>query len=83
MAGQPGRMSKLLIPCGIAILAATALAMLASVFTGTLQWVGVLEPFSPNMPPQSLVVGGLFLGTPIAALGWGLVWFGGWLRNNP
>lgn len=82
MAGQPGRMSKLLILGGIAILAASALAMLASVGIGTLQWLGAVAPFSASLPPQSLVVGGLFIGTPIAALGWGLVWFGGWLRNN-
>lgn len=82
MAGQCGCMSKLLILSGIAILAASALATLFAVGTGTLQWVGVLAPFSATLPPQSLVVGGLFLGIPVAALGWGLVWFGGWLRNN-
>lgn len=82
MARQPARMSKTFTLCGIAILAASALAAGAAIITGTLQWLGLLAPFSAVLPPQSLVVGGLFLGTPIAALGWGLVWFGGWLRNN-
>lgn len=82
MAVQPGGMSKILILSGIVILAASALATLFAVTAGTLQWVGVLAPFSAALPPQSLVVGGLFLGIPIAAFGWGLVWFGGWLRNN-
>ncbi|HTH16234.1 MAG TPA: hypothetical protein VL974_06245 [Magnetospirillum sp.] len=75
-------MSKLLIPCGIAVLAASALATLAAVFAGSMQWLGLAEPFGPALPPQSLVVGGLFLGVPVAALGWAIVWFGGWLRNH-
>ena len=82
MAMQRGRMSKPLIFSGIAILAASALATLFAVVACTLQWLGVLAPFNAALPPQSLVVGGLFLGTPVAAFGWGLVWFGGWLRNN-
>lgn len=76
-------MSKILILSGIAVLAASALATLFAVTSGTLQWLGLVAPFSAALPPQSLVVGGLFLGVPIAALGWGLVWFGGWLRNHP
>ncbi len=82
MAGQHARMSKTLIACGIAILFASVLAGLAAVVAGTLQWVGWLAPFSALLPPQSLVVGGLFLGAPVAAFGWGLVWIGGWLRDN-
>lgn len=82
MAAHGDRMSKTFTLCGIVILAVSALAAGAAVVTGTLQWLGVLAPFSAVLPPQSLVVGGLFLGTPIAALGWGLVWFGGWLRAN-
>ncbi|MGE5477629.1 MAG: hypothetical protein ACM3Q1_13300 [Bacteroidales bacterium] len=75
-------MSKILILSGIAVLAASALATVFAVFAGTLQWVGLLAPFSAALPPQSLVVGGLFLGIPVMAVGWGLVWLGGWLRNN-
>lgn len=82
MAAQRRRMSKIFTLSGIAILAASALATLFAVVTGSLQWAGALAPFSATLPPQSLVVGGLFLGTPIAAFGWGLVWFGGWLKNN-
>lgn len=82
MDGQRGRMCTKLILCGIIVFAASVLATLFAVFTGTLQWLGVVEPFSAALPPQTLVVGGLFLGTPVAALGWGLVWFGGWLKNN-
>lgn len=82
MARHCPRMSKLLIFAGIAVLAASALVTLAAVFTGTLQWLGAAEPFGPRLPPQSLVVGGLFLGTPLMASGWGLVWLGGWLRER-
>lgn len=75
-------MSKILILSGVAVLALAALATLGSVVTGAAQWVGLVEPLNLSLPPQSLVVGGLFLGIPIAALGWGLVWFGGWMKNH-
>jgi hypothetical protein len=74
-------MSRLLILSGIAFMALTGLATLAAVATGTAQWVGLVAQH-PTFPPQSLVVGGLFLGIPLVALGWGLVWFGGWMRNH-
>jgi hypothetical protein len=74
-------MSKLLILAGIAVMAVTGLATLAAVATGTVQWVGLTAPL-PHLPPQTLVVGGLFLGIPLVALGWGLIWFGGWLRHH-
>ncbi len=75
-------MSRLFVPLGVLIMAASLLAAGAAVVVGTLQWLGVMAPLSNSLPPQSLVVGGLFLGTPLAALGWGLVWFGRWLRDN-
>lgn len=77
-----GVMCKLLISSGVAVLALSALATLAAVFAGAAQWVGAVEPLDVGLPPQSLVVGGLFLGIPVAAFGWGLVWFGAWIRNN-
>jgi hypothetical protein len=76
-----GGMSKLLSLAGWAVLGLSALATLASVATGSAQWVGLAAPFS-LAPPQSLVVGGLFLGIPIAALGWGMVWFGRWMAEH-
>jgi hypothetical protein len=82
MDGHHRRMTKVLIWAGIAVLAVSALATLFAVFAGSLQWLGLAEPFAPGLPPQSLVVGGLFLGTPLMASGWGLVWIGGWLRNH-
>lgn len=82
MARQPLRMSKTFILCGFALLAVAALAAGAAVVFGSLQWLGALAPFGPSLPPQSLVVGGLFLGAPVAAFGWGLVWFGRWLQQN-
>ena len=75
-------MSKLLIVTGSAVMAVSALAALAAIITGTSQWLGLMAPFSPHLPPQSLVVGGLFLGVPIIASGWAMIWFGGWMRNH-
>lgn len=77
-----GGMSKFLISGGVAILAASAIAGLAAIFTGAAQWLGVVEPLHVALPPQTLVVGGLFLGVPLAALGWGLVWFGRWMASH-
>lgn len=82
MAVQPGRMNKLAILAGMAILSLSALAGGGAIVVGTLQWLGAVAPFSPHWQPQSLVVGGLFLGTPVAAVGWGLVWLGRWLAEN-
>lgn len=75
-------MSKLLIVAGITLLAASGLSALAAIIVGTTQWLGFVDPFSPRLPPQSLVVGGLFLGVPVMAVGWALVWFGGWMRAH-
>lgn len=75
-------MSKIFITMGIALLASAALATLAAVIVGALQWVGAVAPLDSALPPQSLVVGGLFLGIPMVALGWGVVWFGRWLMGN-
>jgi hypothetical protein len=74
-------MSKIIILAGIVFMALTGLATLGAVATGTAQWVGLAAPH-PMFPPQSLVVGGLFLGIPLVAAGWGLIWLGGWLRNH-
>lgn len=82
MAGQRGRMIKLIAPLGLLLLAASLLAAGAAVVIGSLQWLGVMAPATDVLPPQSLVVGGLFLGAPLAALGWGMVWFGRWLREH-
>ena len=82
MGGQRGSMRKLLAPLGLLLMAASFLAAGAAVIAGSLQWLGVMAHASDTLPPQSLVVGGLFLGTPLAALGWGLMWFGRWLRDN-
>lgn len=75
-------MSRLLVPLGVLIMAASLFAAGIAVVAGTLQWLGAMAPASDSLPPQSLVVGGMFLGAPMAALGWGLVWFGRWLRDN-
>ena len=75
-------MSKLLIIAGIVVMAVAGAAALAAIASGTAQWLGLFAPFSAAMPPQSLVVGGLFLGVPIIAVGWALVWFGGWLKRR-
>jgi len=75
-------MSKILIIAGIATMVLSGLAALAAVAVGTLQWLGLLAPLSPLLPPQSLVVGGLFLGVPVIASGWAMIWFGGWMRNH-
>jgi hypothetical protein len=78
--GHAGGMSKILTLSGTAILSLSAAATLAAVSTGTAQWVGLVAPFA--VPPQSLVVGGLFLGIPITALGWGMIWFGRWMAEH-
>ena len=75
-------MSKLLIIAGITLLATSGLSALIAILVGTAQWLGVVDPFSPRLPPQSLVVGGLFLGVPVMAVGWALIWFGGWRRGH-
>lgn len=77
-----GGMSKFLIIAGIAVMTLSGLAALSAIIAGTAQWLGLAAPFSPLLPPQSLVVGGLFLGVPIIAVGWALIWFGGWMRNH-
>lgn len=75
-------MSKILIIAGCAVMAVSGLAALAAIIAGTSQWLGLMAPFSAQLPPQSLVVGGLFLGVPIIASGWAMIWFGGWMRNH-
>ncbi|MGE4278315.1 MAG: hypothetical protein AB7G62_01930 [Magnetospirillum sp.] len=75
-------MSKVLIIVGIAVMAVSGLAAIAAIIVGSSQWLGLAAPFSPHMPPQSLVVGGLFLGVPIIACGWAMVWFGGWMKHH-
>ncbi len=75
-------MTKLLIAAGIAVLALSATATVAAAVTGAVQWMGLAEPFSAALPPQSLVVGGLFLGIPVTALGWGMIWFGRWMGQH-
>ncbi|MFA6022228.1 MAG: hypothetical protein WC722_18380 [Rhodospirillales bacterium] len=75
-------MSKLLIIAGIIILGSSGLSALIAIAVGTAQWLSLLEPLSQRIPPQSLVVGGLFLGVPVMAIGWALIWFGGWARNH-
>ena len=77
-----GGMSKILIASGIAVMTLSGLAALSAIIAGTAQWLGLAAPFSPLLPPQSLVVGGLFLGVPVIAVGWALIWFGGWMRNH-
>lgn len=75
-------MSKLLILAGFAVMAIAGCAALAAILGGTLQWIGLMAPVSPLLPPQSQVVGGLFLGVPVVAAGWALVWFGGWMKDH-
>lgn len=75
-------MSKILILCGAAIMALSGLAAIAAIVVGASQWLGLAAPLSPLLPPQSLVVGGLFLGVPVIACGWAMIWFGGWLRHH-
>jgi hypothetical protein len=75
-------MTKLLVAAGTAVLVVSAISTLAAAVTGAVQWAGLAAPFSPALPPQSLVVGGLFLGIPVAALGWGMIWFGRWLDQH-
>jgi len=75
-----GGMSKILTLAGTAVLSLSAAATLAAVFTGSAQWAGLAAPFA--VPPQSLVVGGLFLGIPMTALGWGMIWFGRWMADH-
>lgn len=75
-------MSKIWIIAGIAVMALSGTAALSAVVVGTLQWLGLMAPLSPLLPPQSLVVGGLFLGVPVIASGWAMVWFGGWMKNH-
>lgn len=75
-------MSKIFIIIGIAVMAVSGLAAVAAVAIGTVQWLGWMAPLSPLLPPQSLVVGGLFLGVPVIASGWAMVWFGGWMRHH-
>lgn len=82
MGWHHGGMSKILIASGIAVMTLSGLAALSAIIAGTAQWLGLAAPFSPLLPPQSLVVGGLFLGVPVIAVGWGLIWFGGWMRNH-
>lgn len=75
-------MSKILIIAGIAVMALSGTAALAAVVVGTIQWLGLTASLSPLLPPQSLVVGGLFLGVPVIASGWAMIWFGGWMKNH-
>jgi hypothetical protein len=79
--GEGEGMSRLLILAGIVLMGVIGLSTLAAVVTGAVQWVGLAAP-AAGWPPQSLVVGGLFLGIPLIALGWGLVWFGRWLATH-
>lgn len=67
---------------GIAILAAAGASALAAVLVGSAQWLGLNVPLSLPVPPQTLVIGGLFLAVPVAAVGYGLLWFGHWLKAN-
>lgn len=75
-------MPKVLIYLGLSIFVAAIIASLGLVAWGALAWAGWMDWSNPTLPPQSVVVGGLFGGLPIAATGWGLFWLGGWLKNH-
>ncbi len=75
-------MPKALILAGLSIFVIAITASLGIVAWGALAWVGVVDWSNPALPPQSMVVGGLFGGLPVGATGWGLFWLGGWLKNH-
>ncbi len=79
---HPGTMTPtaLLSLSGVAIMAAAGLSAALAVLIGALLWLGVPLPLEPPLPPQTLVVGGMFLAVPVAMLGYGMVWAAGWFR---
>lgn len=74
--------TSLLYISGIAIMAVAGLSAAAAVITGALLWLGVPLPLDLPLPPQTLVVGGMFLAVPVIMLGYGMVWVAGWYRDH-
>ncbi|MGE5548337.1 MAG: hypothetical protein ACM33T_15635 [Solirubrobacterales bacterium] len=69
-----------LVAAGVVVLAAAGLFAASAVLAGTAAWVGAELPLP--LPPQTLVVAGLFLAVPVAMVGWGMLWLGHWLKAN-
>lgn len=67
---------------GFAIIAMAGLAAVSAVLIGASLWLGMPLELDLPVPPQTLVIAGMFLAVPIAMTGYGMLWLAGWLRDH-
>lgn len=73
---------RLLTLSGIAVIAMAGIGAVAAILLGTSLWLGVPLDLDLPVPPQTLVIGGMFLAVPIAMAGYGMLWLAGWMRDH-
>lgn len=73
---------RLLSLSGIAVIAMAGVGAVAAIVVGTSIWLGVPLGLNLPVPPQTLVIGGMFLAVPIAMAGYGMLWLAAWMRDH-
>lgn len=73
---------RLLSLSGFAIIALAGIAAVSGILIGASLWLGVPLGLDLPVPPQTLVIAGMFLAVPIAMTGYGMLWLAGWLRDH-